>query len=103
MTSGGNLQNISMLDLFRVEVEEKAAVVMDGLLALESDPTSAGTLEELTGRTDARGALDQGRRADGGRDVSGEHRARDGRQFRGGPERQAGAERGRYGYPAEGD
>ena len=39
--------DVSMLDLFRIEVEDKAAVVMNGLLALEDDPTTAGTLEEL--------------------------------------------------------
>lgn len=37
----------SMLDLFRIEVTEQGNVLMDGLLALEEDPTATDRLEPL--------------------------------------------------------
>lgn len=37
----------SMLDLFRIEVNEQGNVLMNGLLTLEQDPSATGRLEEL--------------------------------------------------------
>ena len=41
------LRDTSMLDLFRLEVEAQAAVLSEGLLALENQPQSSQTLESL--------------------------------------------------------
>ncbi|MGO1068778.1 hybrid sensor histidine kinase/response regulator [Lysobacter sp. CA199] len=43
--STGNLQNYSLHDLFRMEVEGQAQVLTEGLLVLESQPDSAAELE----------------------------------------------------------
>ncbi|MGH8081697.1 MAG: Hpt domain-containing protein, partial [Lysobacter sp.] len=43
--STGNLQDYSLYDLFRMEVEGQAQVLTDGLLVLESQPGSAAELE----------------------------------------------------------
>lgn len=43
--STGDLSRFSMLELFRLEVESQAAVLVAGLLALERDPTQAEPLE----------------------------------------------------------
>src|SRR5262245_49027398 len=40
-----DLSNLSMFDLFRVEVENQAQVLTAGLLALERDPAAAAQLE----------------------------------------------------------
>jgi len=42
-----NLGDLSMLDLFRMEVEAQSAVLNQGLLALERDPASTEDLESL--------------------------------------------------------
>jgi|GEM_PF-3342451 len=42
-----SLQNSSMLDLFRLEVEAQVNIMNTGLLSLESNPTSAQDLEAL--------------------------------------------------------
>ena len=42
-TGDGELQNVSMLDLFRIEVEDKAAMVSNGLLALSVNNTTKKT------------------------------------------------------------
>lgn len=42
-----NIQDISMLELFRVECEQHGAVLNQGLLELEQDPTSPERLEPL--------------------------------------------------------
>lgn len=42
-----SLEGTSMLDLFRLEVEAQAAILNEGLLALESQPESAKVLESL--------------------------------------------------------
>ena len=39
--------DFSMLDLFRLEVEQQTAVLSDNLLELEQDPTAHGRLDEL--------------------------------------------------------
>lgn len=41
------LADSSMLDLFRIEVTEQGKVLMDGLLALEADPSATNRLEAL--------------------------------------------------------
>ncbi|ATX82704.1 two-component system, chemotaxis family, sensor histidine kinase and response regulator WspE [Mariprofundus ferrinatatus] len=43
----GDLSGFSMMELFRIETENQAAVLTEGLLELERDPTSAATLEAL--------------------------------------------------------
>jgi two-component system, chemotaxis family, sensor histidine kinase and response regulator WspE len=43
----GELADFSMLQLFRVEVENQKAVLTPRLLSLESDPTNGANLEEL--------------------------------------------------------
>ncbi len=40
-------QDLSMLELFRIECEQHGNVLADGLLALEQEPTSADWLEQL--------------------------------------------------------
>lgn len=45
--SAGAMDGTSMLDLFRLEVEAQAAILNEGLLALESQPQSAKVLESL--------------------------------------------------------
>lgn len=40
-----NLQDFSLHDLFRMEVEGQRPLLTDGLLVLERNPTSAGELE----------------------------------------------------------
>src|SRR5689334_11251575 len=40
-----DLSNLSMFDLFRIEVENQAQVLTTGLLALEREPTNADQLE----------------------------------------------------------
>ena len=49
MTDGNepDLSNFSMLELFRTEVETQAAVLSEGLLALESDPGATEGIESL--------------------------------------------------------
>ena len=42
-----DLSNFSMHDLFRLEAENQAAILTEGLLALERDPSDAVRLEEL--------------------------------------------------------
>ncbi len=44
---GGGLRDLSMLSLFLMEVEQQAAVLTEGLLALEQDPSSVKRLEPL--------------------------------------------------------
>lgn len=44
---GGGLSDFSMLSLFRMEVEQQAVVLTEGLLALEQDPASVKRLEPL--------------------------------------------------------
>ncbi len=44
---GGGLSDLSMLSLFRMEVEQQAVVLTEGLLALEQDPASVKRLEPL--------------------------------------------------------
>ncbi len=41
------IEDLSMLELFRVETEQQSALLSDGLLALEQSPDSAETLESL--------------------------------------------------------
>src|SRR4051812_26019010 len=43
--SAEDLSNFSMLDLFRVETENQAHVMTEGLLVLERDPRAASQLE----------------------------------------------------------
>lgn len=46
--NGGNdLSDFSMLELFRTEVEDRVAVLSEGLLALERDPGATGGIEPL--------------------------------------------------------
>lgn len=49
MTSDGtqDLSGFSMMDLFRTEVEAQTAILNEGLLAIEQDPTSTQWLERL--------------------------------------------------------
>ena len=47
MSDENDLSNFSMLDLFRTEVENQVAILNDGLLALEKDPSAAKVLETL--------------------------------------------------------
>src|SRR5262249_8962797 len=42
-----DLSNFSMFDLFRTEVENQVAILNQGLLALEKNPSSAQTIEPL--------------------------------------------------------
>jgi two-component system, chemotaxis family, sensor histidine kinase and response regulator WspE len=42
-----DLSNFSMLDLFRTEVENQVAILNEGLLSLEKDPTAIKVLETL--------------------------------------------------------
>ena len=44
---GPGLENLSMVDLFKVESEQQTKVLNEGLLALEQDPTSSRRLEPL--------------------------------------------------------
>ena len=44
---GQDLGDLSMMDLFRMEVESQSAILNEGLLALEKDPTAAERLESL--------------------------------------------------------
>ncbi|NCC53244.1 MAG: hybrid sensor histidine kinase/response regulator, partial [Spartobacteria bacterium] len=44
---GGNLGGMSMFDLFQTEVEQQTAVLNEGLLAIEQDPTAMDNLERL--------------------------------------------------------
>ena len=44
---GNDLSDFSMLELFRTEVEDRVAVLSDGLLALERDPNATGGIEPL--------------------------------------------------------
>lgn len=46
-TSGRDLSDFSMLDLFRSEMEVHAATLNDGLLALENDPGATEQIESL--------------------------------------------------------
>jgi two-component system, chemotaxis family, sensor histidine kinase and response regulator WspE len=43
----GGLGDLSMLELFRMEIETQSAVLTQGLIALEDDPTAAKRMEEL--------------------------------------------------------
>src|SRR5256885_1033827 len=43
----GDLSNISMGELFRVEVENQAAILTEGLLALEREPEALDRIEPL--------------------------------------------------------
>lgn len=45
--SDGSLGNLSMMDLFRAEVEGQISAMTESLLALEQDPTAADRLEAL--------------------------------------------------------
>jgi two-component system sensor histidine kinase and response regulator WspE len=45
--SQDDLSNFSMLDLFRTEVENQVAVLNEGLLTIEKDPTATKVLETL--------------------------------------------------------
>ena len=49
MTNGNSqkLSDLSMLDLFRSEVETHTATLHDGLLALKSNPAALDNLEPL--------------------------------------------------------
>ena len=47
MGNGHDLIDSSMLDLFRTEVETYVAILNDGLLALENDPSATDKLEPL--------------------------------------------------------
>ena len=47
MGNGQDLMDSSMLDLFRTEVETYVAILNDGLLALENDPSATDRLEAL--------------------------------------------------------
>lgn len=49
--SSVDLQNMSMLDLFRLEAETQSEVLNKGLLELERHPTSADLLESCMGRS----------------------------------------------------
>src|ERR1700730_4113631 len=46
-TDVDNLSDLSMLELFRMEVETQSTVLTEGLLGLESDADSTSHLEEL--------------------------------------------------------
>jgi len=45
--NGGNLGDMSMMDLFRIEAENQCNQLSEDLLALEQDPTASGLLESL--------------------------------------------------------
>ena len=45
--SAGDLQDSSMMELFRMEAETQAAVLSNGLLELEADPNNLQRIEEL--------------------------------------------------------
>ncbi len=45
--NGGNLGDMSMMDLFRMEAENQCNQLSEDLLALEQDPTASGLLESL--------------------------------------------------------
>src|SRR2546423_6200682 len=45
--ASGDLSNVSLLEMFRVEAESQSAVFTDGLLALERDPRAVERLEPL--------------------------------------------------------
>ncbi len=45
--TSNDLADVSLLDLFRMEVEAQAAVMADGLIALEREPAATHRLEEL--------------------------------------------------------
>ena len=45
--SDGNVQNMSMLELFKMEVESQANVLSDGLLNLEQDPADTTEIESM--------------------------------------------------------
>jgi two-component system sensor histidine kinase and response regulator WspE len=47
MSGSDDLSDFSLAELFRMEVETQAAVMTDGLLALERDPRATHRLEEL--------------------------------------------------------
>ena len=45
--NGGSLDDMSMMDLFRMEAENQCNQLSEDLLALEQDPTASGLLESL--------------------------------------------------------
>ena len=45
--NGGNLGDMSMMDLFRMEAENQCNQLSEDLLTLERDPTASGLLESL--------------------------------------------------------
>jgi len=45
--SEGGFGDMSMMDLFRMEAETQTAILSEGLLELESDPTAKDRVEEL--------------------------------------------------------
>ena len=68
-----DLSGFSMMDLFRMEAEERLSVLSQGLVALEGSGATAGTIEPLM-----RGALAEGGGAGGGPGRGGAGVARDG-------------------------
>ena len=69
-----DLSGFSMMDLFRMEAEERLAVLSQGLVALESTGATGEVIEPLM-----RGAFAERRGADRGLGRGGAGGARDGR------------------------